>query len=109
MNDASAIDLEDLDDVQDSTENISYDTPEYEDDYSSEHNSESGSESDSGSNEGFIDALLSLQGIYDKNKIKFEDESGAIVNKSWDSLSNNEKLMILSNQEDPDTDRKSVV
>lgn len=108
MNDASAIDLEDLDDVQDSTENISYDTPEYEDDYSSEHNSESGSESDSGSNEGFIDALLSLQGIYDKNKIKFEDESGAIVNKSWDSLSNNEKLMILSNQEDPDTSLDSL-
>lgn len=108
MNDASAIDLEDLDDVQDSTENISYDTPEYEDDYLSEHNSESGSESDSGSNEGFIDALLSLQGIYDKNKIKFEDESGAIVSKSWDSLSNNEKLMILSNQEDPDTSLDSL-
>ena len=37
------------------------------------------------------------------NKIKFEDESGAVVEKSWDSLSNNEKLMILSHQEDPDT------
>lgn len=47
--------------------------------------------------------LLSLQGISDMNKIKFEDESGAVVEKSWDSLTNNEKLMILSHQEDPDT------
>jgi hypothetical protein len=37
------------------------------------------------------------------DKIKFEDESGAIVEKSWNELSNNEKLMILSHQEDPDT------
>ena len=47
--------------------------------------------------------LLTLQGISDMNKIKFEDESGAVIEKSWDSLSNNEKLMILSHQEDPDT------
>ena len=47
--------------------------------------------------------LLNLQGITDINKIKFEDESGAIVEKTWESLSNNEKLMILSHQEDPDT------
>ena len=47
--------------------------------------------------------LLTLQGITDMNKIKFEDESGAVVEKAWDSLTNNEKLMILSHQEDPDT------
>ena len=47
--------------------------------------------------------LLTLQGITDMNKIKFEDESGAVVEKSWNTLSNNEKLMILSHQEDPDT------
>lgn len=47
--------------------------------------------------------LLTLQGITDMNKIKFEDESGAVVEKAWDSLSNSEKLMILSHQEDPDT------
>ena len=47
--------------------------------------------------------LLSLQGISDINKIKFEDESGAVVEKAWDTLTNNEKLMILSHQEDPDT------
>lgn len=103
MNDANAIDLDDLDDIQDQAEDTSYDinTPEYEDDYSSENNSDSNSESDS--NDSFTDALLSLQGIYDKNKIKFEDESGAIVEKSWDSLTTNEKLMILSHQEDPET------
>jgi len=37
------------------------------------------------------------------NKIKFEDESGAVIEKAWNTLSNNEKLMILSHQEDPDT------
>lgn len=42
------------------------------------------------------------------NKIKFEDESGAVIEKSWDSLSNNEKLMILSHQEDPDTSLDSA-
>lgn len=47
--------------------------------------------------------LLTLQGITDMNKIKFEDESGAVIEKAWDSLSNSEKLMILSHQEDPDT------
>lgn len=47
--------------------------------------------------------LLKLQGISDSNKIKFEDESGAVVERSWNTLTNNEKLMILSHQEDPDT------
>lgn len=47
--------------------------------------------------------LLSLQGISDINKIKFEDESGAMIEKSWDQLSREEKIMILSHQEDPET------
>ena len=93
MNDANAIDLDDLDDViQDP---IDESDVQYEDDVPSSHDSES--EFD------LTRELLNLQGISDMNKIKFEDESGAVVEKSWDALSNNEKLMILSHQEDPDT------
>ena len=93
MNDANAIDLDDLDDViQDP---IGESDVQYEDAVPSSHDSES--EFD------LTRELLNLQGISDMNKIKFEDESGAVVEKSWDVLSNNEKLMILSHQEDPDT------
>ena len=95
MNDASTIDLDDLDDViQDPIEEPSYPEEVIE-------NSEGGEEP----NDDFdiTRELLSLQGISDMNKIKFEDESGAVVEKSWDSLTNSEKLMILSHQEDPDT------
>ena len=90
---ADNLDLEDIDyDQEESTINDSQD------------NEESFEESDT-SNDDFnlTEELLKLQGITDINKIKFEDESGAIVEKAWESLSNNEKLMILSHQEDPDT------
>ena len=99
INDASAIDLDDLDDVQDpvieSPEELDLEpepqaNPEPSDDFNLEKE------------------LLSLQGISDMNKIKFEDESGAVVEKAWSSLSNNEKLMILSHQEDPDTSLDSA-
>ena len=40
--------------------------------------------------------LLTRQGIIDINKIKFQDESGAVVEKSWDSLSNKSKQKISS-------------
>lgn len=92
MNDANSIDLLDLDDeIQDITidqtddSNLIEEPVNFEDDFD------------------LTRELLTLQGISDMNKIKFEDESGAVVEKSWDSLSNNEKLMILSHQEDPDT------
>ena len=97
MNDANAIDLEDLDDIQDS----SIDNNNSEDYVESYEVDSKPEEFDEDFNP--TDALLSLQGIRDKNKIKFEDESGAIIEKSWNTLTNNEKLMILSHQEDPDT------
>lgn len=88
-NEASTIDLDDLEDIQDPIIETELDEiPE---------NSEDVNDFD------LTRELLNLQGIPDMNKIKFEDESGAVVEKSWDSLSNNEKLMILSPQEDPDT------
>ena len=94
INEANALDLDDLDDVQD----LDIDAPEYEEPASEQEVIEE-QETDF----DLAKELLTLQGISDMNKIKFEDESGAVIEKSWDSLSNNEKLMILSHQEDPDT------
>lgn len=96
INDANAIDLDDLDDVQDPV--IESEEPELESDVQPEPSEDFDLERE----------LLSLQGISDMNKIKFEDESGAVVEKAWSSLSNNEKLMILSHQEDPDTSLDSA-
>ena len=96
INDANTLDLDDLDDIQDPI--IESTEPEPEPTVEPEPTSVEP--------EGDFDLtkeLLTLQGISDMNKIKFEDESGAVVEKSWDALSNNEKLMILSHQEDPDT------
>ena len=95
INEANTLDLDDLDDIQD----LDIDSPEYE-----EPELESETITEEPENEfDLAKELLTLQGISDMNKIKFEDESGAVVEKSWNSLSNNEKLMILSHQEDPDT------
>ena len=94
INEANALDLDDLDDVQD----LDIDAPEYEEPALEQEVVEE-QETDF----DLAKELLTLQGISDMNKIKFEDESGAVVEKSWNSLSNNEKLMILSHQEDPDT------
>lgn len=91
-NDASALDIDEMDDVS------------YESEIDSTQSEEQFIEPEIENNDNDLtDRLLNLQGITDKNKIKFEDESGAVVEKSWDSLSNDEKLMILSHQEDPDT------
>ena len=94
VNEANSLDLEDLDDIQD------YDLESSDPTESSDLIDDSQQESD---DYNLTKELLSLQGISDMNKIKFEDESGAIVEKSWDNLSNDERLMILSHQEDPDT------
>lgn len=95
INEASTIDLDDLDDVQD----LDIDNTKSEEPVGESNQDPVEIESDF----DLTKELLTLQGISDMNKIKFEDESGAVVEKSWDSLSNNEKLMILSHQEDPDT------
>jgi hypothetical protein len=34
--------------------------------------------------------VLRLKGIADPSKIKFEDETGAVIERSWDTLSRNE-------------------
>ena len=48
--------------------------------------------------------VLRLKGIADPDKIKFEDETGAIIERSWDTLSRAEQLNILAGQEQEDID-----
>lgn len=47
--------------------------------------------------------VLRLKGITDPEKIKFEDESGAIVERAWNTLSKEEQLNILSGSEPEET------
>lgn len=42
--------------------------------------------------------VLKLRGINNPDKIKFEDESGAITERSWDSLTKGEQINILADQ-----------
>lgn len=42
--------------------------------------------------------VLKLRGISNPDKIKFEDESGAITERSWDSLTKKEQINILADQ-----------
>ena len=101
INEANTLDLDDLDDVQDYVDDS---IESQEDSYTQdEPESDTHSQDDAEDDFDLTKELLTLQGINDINKIKFEDESGAIVEKAWDTLSNKEKLMILSHQEDPDT------
>ena len=96
INEANTLDLDDLDDIQDIVDDSV--------DYSEPDSQEEPAEPTEQQNDfDLTKELLTRQGIFDINKIKFEDESGAVVEKAWDTLSNNEKLMILSHQEDPDT------
>lgn len=48
--------------------------------------------------------VLRLKGINDLSKIKFEDETGAIIERSWDSLSREEQINILSDTKEEKED-----
>lgn len=54
--------------------------------------------------------VLRLKGISDPEKIKFEDESGAIVERAWNTLSKEEQLNILAGneQEENDLDEEEI-
>ena len=49
--------------------------------------------------EDFISSLLKSRGIEDKSKIKFATEEGDVEEVDWDSLSNEDRLNILSSSE----------
>lgn len=55
-------------------------------------------------NEDFTAEVLRLKGISDPSRIKFEDESGAIVERDWNSLTDTERLNILARTDDPERD-----
>ena len=48
----------------------------------------------------FITELLKTRGIEDKSRIKFENDEGEVEEVDWESLSNNDKLNILSSSQD---------
>ena len=48
------------------------------------------------SDDDYLSDFLKTRGIDDASKIKFEDEQGNIEERSWDSLSKEEKLNILN-------------
>lgn len=84
-----------LDDVQEPQNNADNNDPHYdsvEDDLTNE--------------------VLRLKGISDPNKIKFEEESGAVIERSWDSLSRDEQINILvgneSSPEEYDLDDQEI-
>lgn len=98
--------------TENTTENIPQNTPDNTPDNTIENTPDNSSQSDENGNkidqnettEDFINQLLTLKGIKDPTKIKFEDESGAIVERNWEDLSKNERLNILVNEEDPEKD-----
>lgn len=109
--DASAIDnLDDYELTGELDENL--ETPDQNDSQSEESQQEyfqnnEGHTEDSEEYEDqddFTLEVLRLKGIQDPTKIKFEDESGAIVERSWNDLTDSERLNILANEEDPERD-----
>lgn len=56
-----------------------------------------------------ISELLNDRGINDLNKIKFQNEDGTVIERSWDSLSREEQREILNQdpQKDPDIELNS--
>lgn len=48
--------------------------------------------------------ILRMRGINNPDKIKFEEDNGTIIERSWDSLSRDEQLNILTDQVPEDTD-----
>ena len=51
--------------------------------------------------------VLRLKGISNPDKIKFEDESGAIVERAWNTLSKEEQINILAGNESVDDNQLS--
>lgn len=61
-------------------------------------NQETDSPSEGDQEDDLTTEVLKLRGISNPDKIKFEDESGAITERSWDSLTKEEQINILADQ-----------
>ena len=88
------------DNTSDSDPNDDPDSQDPPQDNSDDDNLDNSDEDD----DDFTLQVLNLKGISDPSKIKFEDESGAIIERDWNDLSDNERLMILAGTEDPERD-----
>ena len=88
------------DNTSDSDPNDDPDNQDPPQDNSDDDNLDNSDEDD----DDFTLQVLNLKGISDPSKIKFEDESGAIIERDWNDLSDNERLMILAGTEDPERD-----
>lgn len=76
-----------------------YDVDEFADDVQTTNGSNDGEGTEpDGQLDDLTSDLLALRGIKDVDKIKFEDESGAMVERPWSSLSKEEKLNILAGE-----------
>ena len=60
-----------------------------------EPSAEGGEPSNSYDTDDFTTEVLKIRGINDPSKIKFEDMTGAVVERSWDELSREEQLNII--------------
>lgn len=49
-------------------------------------------------NDDFVSDVLKTKGINDPSRIRFEEDDGSITERSWDSLSKEEKINILNTQ-----------
>ena len=63
-----------------------------------EGNQETAPPSEGDQEDDLTTEVLKLRGISNPDKIKFEDESGAITERSWDSLTKEEQINILADQ-----------
>lgn len=90
-------------------ENNEDDTSENDDDENNNNNEDEvieNHDNDEPINESeLIKSLLKEQGIDDLSKIKFENDKGEIEEISWNELSNEEKLAILSPEQEDDNTR----
>ena len=63
-----------------------------------EGNQETNPPSEGDQEDDLTTEVLKLRGISNPDKIKFEDESGAVTERSWDSLTKEEQINILADQ-----------
>lgn len=66
-----------------------------------------GEPSNANQEDDFTTEVLKIRGISDPSKIKFEDQTGAVVERSWDELSREEQLNIIVGDQNAEEDELS--
>ena len=83
--------------TMDNFEDVIFDDDEFlDDDLEPQNNEIVDNENHYDSEDDLTNEVLRLKGISDPDKIKFEDVTGAIIERSWDSLNREEQLNILA-------------